>query len=1222
MRAICCHPSIQSTQSKPIMLIALELAGFKSFADKTRFDFPDGITVVVGPNGSGKSNIVDAIKWVLGTQSAKSLRGEDMADVIFKGSAAGGRKPCNSAEATLILDNHDKRLAVDASEVHVTRRVFRSGESEYLINREPCRLKDIKDLFRGTGVGIDAYSLIEQGKVDRMLQASAKDRRGIFEEAAGISRFKTKKVETERRIQRVDQNLVRLKDIVDEVFTRLTNLKNQAAKAQQYRAMTARVSELRLQIGIDEHNGFQTKIENFNTDLATNENNRTAIVEQLTSATALVEDAENMLAEQIKESNAAQAEQQAGKERIAGLESSQTALRERLIELIADREIVSSRQAALEEKAELTSDEVTLRVSEIQALHDQRIAQSERVYSMDQERVSLDDQLSIIHKSIELHRETIQQLERQCHQSSALSTTEASRVSQLERQLASEQQQWELLASQIQTQEQEFNEQILQTKLVESKAELAQSAFSAAQSELESLRLQYVRLQETSIHHHGRLQGTRERLLLLEQLEDQQEGVGRGAKRLLEIASKDRQAPWNSVKGLVADLIEIDVHLAPLIDVALGATAETVVLDDGQIIDLLRDGTLNLDGRVSMLRIDRLPSRRAGEKIQLDGLRGVLGRADRLVHTQPEFSPLVHYLLGTTWLVDTLATALDLSHLRGAGLRFVTAECERIEADGTLSIGSLQTALGLVSRRSEMLAARDEIRHLEELATLTADELAALQSTLKQQDFRAKELDEASRGANHELAEFMIQQTANGKRIGELKNEHRRLQRAIDETREQLSASLVIVSTAEVAAQTAQGESDAIQGVLLQQQDNLRSLEDQRRTIRDGITNEKIVLARIEQRLESLQATLDQLNRDSNERQLAVIEAQESMVALDAKKSTTEAAIQEAESHRTNLLEKVNASQIHLQALMEVTTQLQTDRQAASRQRDQHQRLLDRSIEQQRSLESEIVQCRARIDELVIRYRQDYQLDLLDTLLIEQTPRLEDRPKAETEAAQLRQDIASVGAVNMEALRELDELQSRYDTLHGHHQDLSEAKVNLQRIVEKINEDSQRLFSETLEAIRKNFQELYRRSFGGGHADLVLEQCEDMSEAGVEIIATPPGKTALSNSLLSGGEKALTAVALIMSIFQFRPSPFCILDEVDAPFDEANIGRFVSVLSEFLHMTKFVVVSHSKKTMTAANTIYGITMQESGVSRQVSVRFEDVREDSDFLADDRPKKAA
>jgi chromosome segregation protein len=483
-------------------------------------------------------------------------------------------------------------------------------------------------------------------------------------------------------------------------------------------------------------------------------------------------------------------------------------------------------------------------------------------------------------------------------------------------------------------------------------------------------------------------------------------------------------------------------------------------------------------------------------------------------------------------------------------------------------------------------------------------------------------LDDASRVADQELAEFIIQQTANAKRNEELQNEFRRLRQEIDETREQLSSSLVVVANAEVASQSALSESQTIHGNLAQEQESLRTLEERRRGIRESITGEKIVLARIEQRAESLQATLDQLNRDADERQKAVVEAQATIAALTAKMISTEQSIEDAKQQCKDLSENVDQSQKILAGLLEVANQLQVERQTATKQRDLCQRHLDRSIEQQRTFEAEIVQSRSRIEELVVRYQQDYQIDLLDSELVEKTPPIQDRTAAEAEVSQLRQDIAAVGAVNMEALRELDELQSRYDVLDGHYRDLTQAKENLHKIVSKINEDSQRLFSETLEAIRKNFQELYRRSFGGGHADLILEQCEDMSDAGVEIVATPPGKTALSNSLLSGGEKALTAVALIMAIFQFRPSPFCILDEVDAPFDEANIGRFVSVLTEFLHMTKFVVVSHSKKTMTAANTIYGITMQESGVSRQVAVRFEDVSEESDFLADDNDRKRA
>jgi chromosome segregation protein len=1202
------------------MLTALELSGFKSFADKTRFDFSDGITVVVGPNGSGKSNIVDAIKWVLGTQSAKSLRGDDMADVIFKGSAAGGRKACNSAEATLVLENRDRSLPVDADEIHVTRRVFRSGESEYLINREPRRLKDIRDLFRGTGVGIDAYSLIEQGKIDRMLQASAKDRRAIFEEAAGISRFKSKKAETDRRLQRVDQSLVRLHDIVDEVNKRLTTLKSQASKAQQFRQMTTRLAELRTQLGCDELRQIQNKLDDLQKSLADNEAKRLSLAEQSASAIKRVEATEGELQSHVVAMEAAQQEQQTRRERVAALESSEAALRERILDLEHERELNVARQVALSEKAGLTADEVLQRQAELDEWEIEWTRESSQLQRIDEQRLDLEQRLSSCHDGLTRLREEAVQSEKKVAIYRSQVETLRSRASQSSERLTTLQTLHAEWSSHVVFLEAAVREKQLERDRLESIVTEVEQAREPARLEVERLRLESARAHESAIHHQGRLQGVRERLLLLEQLEDRQEGIGRGAKKLIELAHTEPRAPWNTVKGLVADLIEIDVHLAPLVDVALGPAAETVVLSDGCIIDLIREGSLNLEGRVSLLRIDRLPSRRSGEKIQLDGLRGVIGRADRLVHYHADYAPLFHYLLGSTWLVDSLSTALDLSHLRGAGLRFVTAACERIDPDGTLSIGALQTALGLVSRRSEMLAARDEIRHLEEWIARDSTTIADLQTKLDSAVAQEKELQLRLEDSRRDYSEAAIHVAA------DVRSLEQRLREVEDNERERESVLEVItgidqeINSLEQHLNDERVKSKKTVADLVEEEQRLKQIESELSQTRDEWTAAKVVLARHEQRLEGLRAGLEQLNRDSKERQAAVEDVRRAFDSLEAKILQAQTGVAEAVKHRDDLRLSIEVGASELAVLLQKNQELQDSRRDATKQSDQLQRQLDRTSELHRSLENELQQQRARAAELKTRYREDYQIDLSDREQLTTVATVEDRSNVESEVSRLRQDIATVGAVNMEALRELDELQSRYDTLYGHYQDLSDAKQNLQKIIEKIDLDSQRLFAETLEAIRVNFQDLYRRSFGGGHADLVLEQCVDMSEAGVEIMATPPGKTAFSNSLLSGGEKALTAVALIMAIFKYRPSPFCILDEVDAPFDEANIGRFVSVLKEFLHMTKFVVVSHSKKTMTAANTIYGVTMQENGVSRQVAVRFEDV--DDEFLDDNRHKKAA
>lgn len=1195
------------------MLKALELTGFKSFADRTRFDFPDGITVVVGPNGSGKSNIVDAIKWVLGTQSAKSLRGSDMADVIFKGSAVGGRKAANSAEATLVFDNANAQLPVDAPEVFVTRRVYRSGESEYLINRQPCRLKDIKDLFRGTGVGVDAYSLIEQGKVDRMLQASPKDRRAIFEEAAGISRFKAKKVEAERRLARVDQNLVRLKDIVDEVRSRYDLLQNQAEKARRYREMNQRLLELRTQLGLIDHQGFQTQLAKIEGERS---NLETQLEKQLLDLQAAKTEASRIDQELHSVAISSQSDierQQQVREQIARLSTAQSNRSQRTTELDSETDLLHIRLSALRERAVLSSDEV-----------ERRTVETVRLESEHQNLQRTLEQLLDSAKELELHWSNLQQKaqERQkehlsllqdASQQSSLVATERQNLVQIEKVIANRATHLSQLESFIASTENEADEARQLLEISQTQLATETERWQVAKQDLEALRRDIEAKQEQGMAIHGRIQGARERLSVLMQLEKQQEGIGQGARQLIELAQTNNSAPWNTIRGLVADLIEIDIHLAPLIDVALDYAAETVVLSDGQIIQALREGSFAIEGRVTMIRMDRLAARRAGEKIQLDGLRGVIGRADRLVRCNEEFEPLVRSMLGNTWLVDSLATAIDLSHLRGAGLRFVTAACERIDSDGSLTIGALKSALGLVARRSEMQQAKEEIKHFEELAVGISAEIGKMQDSLQAVAVELNGLDANVRQAERLVHSQQLQiQTLSDKHAELIEQKKRDQQEHSDAVashaliNQRLAASVQRAAELEVHAEAAKHE-------LEHEQTTLREAERDRRQLAEEITAQRVVLAKNEQRLESHRSGLEQLNRDHNERNAAVADAQSQIESIRQRKIQLELEQLQTTSELAMLYLDAEKVVETLRVYAKKSQEIQSARLQAQKRVDTVQRQVDKNRDRQQQQGNELSLVNESIQQLLKRYLDEYQIDLLESSRSLEGVALGNRAQVESETARIRQDITEVGAVNMEALKELDALQNRYETLAGHYRDLTEAKENLVKIIAKINQDSRRLFLETLDAIRQNFQILYRKSFGGGHADIVLEEGEDVLECGVEIVATPPGKTSLSNSLLSGGEKALTAVALIMAIFQFRPSPFCVLDEVDAPFDEANIGRFVAVLKDFLDWTKFIVVTHSKKTMTAANTLYGVTMQESGVSTQVSVRFEDVGDDGEIL---------
>jgi chromosome segregation protein len=1195
------------------MLSALELVGFKSFADKTRFDFPEGITVIVGPNGSGKSNVVDAIKWVLGAQSAKALRGKDMIDVIFKGSANSGRKPANTAEATLFFDNSKKLLALEADEVQVTRRVYRSGEGEYLINGQACRLRDIRDLFRGTGVGVDAYSLIEQGKVDRMLQASPKDRRVIFEEAAGISRFNAKKAEAARRLERVDQNLCRLKDIVDEVRTRLTALKGQATKAQRYREMTARLHELRLRLGWTEFSQLQSKAEAASARLQllnTEFDSQHTDLEEARHEAQICEQKLHAVAEQCQQ---VEATLQDALQRIAVSLSHQQSLRQRIDESDSEQRRQVTRLTSLRHRASTLQSELTVVQNQAQVAQAEFDRAQQQSKSSAEQVGKLRGDLSVWTSRHDALRAQQVEVVREISQTSAAAAQHENTLAELLRSIALSENQ--LADNRQAEQSARRRAEAAAERLKQIHQQNSQSSVELAQrkQELEHNRSLLSNTQEEAAVLQGRLEGAAERLQILEQLEQHLEGVDAGARHIIEAARESKDPAYQSVRGLVAEMLDVDVDLAPLVDTALGHMANAVILNDGQLIQQLRSGQLDIPGRLTLIRLDRLPQRRFGEKIQLAGVRGILGRADRMIDCHPDLAPLFRYLLGTTWLVESLDVALELAHFRGASLRFVTAACQLIEADGSLTLGALNSSAGLVSRRSEIQNTRAEINEAKaryqraageiERASGRVSKLLPVVQTLEQQ---AKELEK----------EFAHQQATAQSAVGrldEIEQMASKLTAALTTAQTQRDALTPHISASKTQLAGLQNQLAEIESELSGLAQDIQRQQAELSTCSEQQTASLVELARAEQRLEAALRTLQHNSRNQQEGLQAVAEARSEVIRLNAKRQAAELEILRLTSQLAEDYLISEREEEQLDGLAQQASQLRQARSIAAKRLDAASRRIDKIDGQRQTAQSEWERFRESAESLLKRFQEDYAIDFDHLSQAEPIADPDEQQALDAEAASLRLDVTSVGEINMAALAELDELQSRYDFLHGQYEDLQAAKESLQRIIHKINADSRRMFMETLEVIRENFQKLYRKSFGGGNADIVLEANEDVLECGIDIVATPPGKTELSNSLLSGGEKALTAVALLLAIFQYRPSPFCVLDEVDAPFDEANIGRFVNVLTEFLDWTKFIIVTHSKKTMTASTTLYGVTMQESGVSKQVAVRFEDVNDKGEII---------
>jgi len=1215
------------------MLKALELAGFKSFADKTRFEFPAGITVVVGPNGSGKSNVVDAIKWVLGEQSIKSLRGKEMADVIFNGSPT--RRGMNAAEITLTFNNSSKLLPIDAPEVHITRRVYRSGEGEYLINRNPSRLRDIRDLLAGTGLGTQAYSVIEQGKVDVLLQSSAKDRRMIFEEAAGISRFKLKKLESLRRLERVEQNLLRLSDIVDEVESRLRGVRAQAGKARRYKEHTDRLQELRTQVGLVDWRRLSQRLAEVEGEIRdlTADRDAALAAAEATEAQVLVLDVRT--AEINEEVRRGEAQIAANRERIAAQESSIEHERERCKDL--DQEIerhrrqvvsLSARADDLQQQWRGTSEAVET-AEDLHRKIAQRLVEGERALT---ELMSRLDQMRSEHeqqraaqleqmRAVGVLGNEISGLESQVATTSAARDRSRSRITELDRQIAAVaaeldgfRRQRDELAQHVQA----HNElrQATEQQLAQDQRELA-----IRNDELAALR--------------QRRSGVAERAAVLEELHRRQEGVTAGVKEVLARAASADTGPLRAVHGLVADLLSVSVEMAPLIEVALGAAAQHVVArPGGEILEFLAENAPRFAGRVGFVwhegrgaesgeqgekQEDGLGSRPPAVRgADLTGQTGVVGRADRFVETSPQYVPLVARLLGRTWIVEKLEHALQLAGANGHAVNFVTLAGDLRQTDGTLVVGPRQGASGLISRRSQLRELNEQLADLDVRITAAEAAVNEMQAQIAKWQEAVGHHAAAHAQAAEVLADHRIKLTTAEERRAQFNQQRAALDGECRAASVQHDAAVGRLAEARDKRQRHETGLSEMEARLAGFQQQVARMEGERQARNRDTTETKVELAKSEERLRSLRMRLRQFEENRQERGRAINEGRQEL----------ELCIQRAEASRWNILRaESELADLYLrkEAFAAETVRFMNQREDVKQQRNQLNAEVQRGRSRGRKIEEQLHardlaanEVRLEREALAARLREDYAIELAE---LEHQPSSEEqrqREEVQQEIEELRHKINALGHVNLDALEELESLESRFKTLSDQYQDLTGAKAALEKIIDRINTDSRRLFAETLQTVRGHFQKLFRDLFGGGQGDIVLEEGVDILESGIEIVARPPGKEPRSISLLSGGEKTLTCVALLLAMFRSRPSPFCVLDEVDAALDEANIDRFTSVLKDFLAWTQFIIVTHSKKTMTCANTIYGVTMQESGVSKQVSVRFEDVSDDGHI----RPERLA
>jgi chromosome segregation protein len=1169
-------------------LQSLELFGFKSFADKTVFNFHEGVTAIVGPNGCGKSNVLDAVKWALGEQSAKSLRGDEMADVIFNG--ADTRKAVGFAEVSLTFTDCAEEFGTEWHDVRVTRRVYRDGNSEYLLNKTPCRLRDIQSLFADTGIARTAYSMMEQGRIDMILSSRPEDRRAVFEEAAGITKYKTQKREALRKLEATEANLLRIGDVIKEVKRQIGSLQRQAGKARRYQALHA---DLRV---LETHHASK-QLTSLERDLVASREEIERLTETEKTTRTEIDNSENALAEErvaLDQIDTKIAESRAEVQRLDS-------------EIATHRNRINFNRQRADELAELV-ERAQRDVSDAENKRNQQAAQIKQTNSsiaeIEQHLKAKEAELTEL--SIlagEMHKKRSDRVTRLQELQLALSKCE-SRISALEEELTGTKARRELTHAQI--------EQLLTEIEALAKARdkiVGQIAVSLKASRTQSIDIESaVREKEKLLAQaeqdlamlHRTLAEKRSRLDVLRQLNEEGEGLAKGSQALL----KGRDGPEefrDAVAGSLVAQLDVDPKFIQAIEAALGRNLHAIILKDAKVVsEIIAHLRRKKLGHAALL-IPKLTETASQPRQKGLPAHALAWATDKAKAPKP-LEAIVTSLLGDVVIFAELEQALECKKGEPA-LAMATLAGEYVSRQGIVFTGSSEVrAASLLERKAQITdLAKEEAALAKESDSLSTSRYEA-KTALETASRLQRELSEVA----HKIDRLQSEKTALERQITAADERIAHLERDLQSGRDQLANQKTELSAFEAA----------------QKQTVLREEELTERTneLRLGVATDR-------QRHENLIAQREPLSaRDAELAELITLRKTD--IAMYERKLAAQA---EESRESENLIDTQTAQRVEAQANTAKIASQRARRLAAVSSRETDLRRVRDSLGelQDRRAQGQVreSQFQMKIDNLLGHISRSYQIDLRvftpDDAAFEKTwkvqvkrnERLEGEARATPDSpeltppdlekliADLRTQLDNMGPVNLEAVHEYDELEERHKFLEAQNTDLTNSQRELLDVIARINSTTRKLFAETFEQVRANFREMFGELFRGGRADLSLLDEHDPLNCGIEITAKPPGKQLQSVSLLSGGERAMTAVALLFAIYMVRPSPFCILDEVDAPLDENNINCFIRVLDRFVQQSQFIIITHNKRTIAKADILYGVTMEERGVSKLVGVKL-------------------
>ncbi|MGJ7910652.1 chromosome segregation protein SMC [Neobacillus sp. LXY-1] len=1184
-----------------MFLKRLDVIGFKSFADRIGVDFVQGITAVVGPNGSGKSNITDAIRWVLGEQSAKSLRGSKMEDIIFAGSDT--RKALNIAEVTLTLDNQDQGIPIDYNEVSVTRRVSRSGDSEFYINKQSCRLKDIIDLFMDSGLGREAFSIISQGKVEEILNSKAEDRRVIFEEAAGVLKYKNRKKKAEGKLEETQDNLNRVYDILHELEVQVEPLKMQASMAKDYLEKKAELEKFEVALTVYEIEDLHQKWESLkeqlhdhqqqelklSTEIQLKEAKIVEMRDQISALDESISDLQNVLLHASEELEKLEGRKEVLKERKKNASQNKDQLIQNIAELTDKVNLLVSNRHQQETAVEILSSQVKelqLQLKEKQeklSLFTENL--EDKIESLKSEYIEILNEQAGAKNELKYIDEQLQQQERKS------TRLDGENEKYLQERQQAHKKRLEIESS-LETIQQELSSQV--------------GSYREQQHKLETVKNQYQKQEKTLYQAYQLLQQAKSKKEMLEDMEEDFAGFYQGVKEVL----KARGSKLRGIEGAVAELVTVPKEYETAIEIAFGGALQHIVVETEEhgrmAIQFLKQHSY---GRATFLPLSVMQGRTlsSAQLMSIGQHPAFIGTAVSLVQFDSKYSEVMYNLLGSVVIAKELKGANELAKILQYRVRIVTLDGDVVNPGGSMTGGAVK------QKSSSLLSRKTELEDLKEKLVIMEGKTAELERFVKELKEEVLETESKLEDKRKEGEELRLtEQSIKGKlREAELeeKNINERLE-IYDLEKNQIMSEQETLSARKVEVIKA---LEDYKGTIMEMDGKIAHLTDQKTkdlTSKDVLTTEinelKIAhaskneqflnakerlainireLAESEQKLEILKEDLTLLTAEMTDSSTGEVQLEE---AAKRKHQDKEATLNLISSRREERL-----------SIQDALDNLEMDAKELKRV---HKGLIVIVKDEEVKMNRLDVELENRLTHL----REEYLLSFEGAK--EQFPLTVPAEEARKKVKLIKLAIDELGNVNLGAIEEYERVSERYEFLNEQKQDLQEAKDTLFQVIKEMDEEMKKRFEHTFVGIREHFEPVFRALFGGGRADLILTNPEDLLNTGVEIVAQPPGKKLQNLGLLSGGERALTAIALLFSILKVRPVPFCILDEVEAALDEANVHRFSQYLKRYSSGTQFIVITHRKGTMEGADVLYGVTMQESGVSKLVSVRLEDTKE--------------